>query len=150
MTGQRRNPAAAGGFTLIEVMVALVIASLGLAAIAVALQQHTSTAMKLRDRTLALYIASNAITTLRLSNEFPDVGRSTDELDYASREWLIETRIQESGIEGLRRIDVTISRADAPDRAVRTVAGFVSRTPQTPPGVAPVFADLARPDGLSQ
>lgn len=131
-------------------MVSLVIASLGLAAIAVSLQQHTSTAMKLRDRTLALYIASNVITTLRIGNEFPDVGRSTDEIDYANREWLVETRIQESGIDGLRRVDVTVSRSQTPERAVRAVAGFVSRTPSGSPGVAPAFADLSRPAGLTE
>ncbi len=138
------------GFTLIEVMVSLVIASLGLTAIAVSLQQHTQTAMKLRDRTLAMYIASNEIATLRLAGAYPDVGRSTDEVTFADREWLVETNIQESGIEGLRRADVTISAANQPDRPVRTVAGFVSSTPGAQPGIAPSFGDLTRPQGVTQ
>lgn len=135
------------GFTLIEVMIALVIASLGLTAVAVSLQQHTDNARRLRDRTLALYVASNAITELRLNAAFPEVGRSTDETTFAERRWQLETVIAESGIEGLRRIDVTVSDANTPDSAIRTVAGFVSNRTAPAPSAVPSFGDLGVPEG---
>ncbi|MFK8053524.1 MAG: type II secretion system minor pseudopilin GspI [Woeseiaceae bacterium] len=130
------------GFTLVEVMVALVIAALGLTAIAVSLQQHADTSRKLRDQTLALFIASNAIAEIRLEGGFPDVGRSTDEVTFANREWIVVTVIQESGIEGLRRTDVSVAEKDNPDRNLRTVAGFVSRLPTLPAATIPGYASL--------
>lgn len=135
------------GFTLIEVMVALVIASLGLTALVVSLQQHTDNARRLRDRTLALYVASNAITELRLNTAFPEVGRSTDETTFADRRWQVVTVVAESGIEGLRRVDVTISEAETPDNAIRTVAGFVSNRAALPAAAVPSFDDLGVPEG---
>ena len=135
------------GFTLIEVMVALIIAALGLTAVAVSLQQHTDNARRLRDRTLAMYVASNAITELRLNAAFPDVGRTTDEVDFANRRWQIVTEITESGVEGLRRADITISGADTPDITIRSALGFVSNRQPLPSSALPTFADLGDPAG---
>ena len=135
------------GFTLIEVMVALIIASLGLTAVAVALQQHTDNARRLRDRTLAMYVASNAIAELRLNAAFPDVGRTTDDVEFAGRSWQVETVITESGVEGLRRADVTISDAESPDVRIRTVLGFVSNRPPLPSSAMPTYVDLGEPTG---
>lgn len=130
------------GFTLVEVMVALVIASLGLTAIGVSLQQHTDTSRKLRDQTMALFIASNAIAELRIEGSFPDVGTSTREVTFADREWLIVTSIQETGIEGLRRADVGVAEKVKPDRTLRTVAGFVSSSATLPSSSIPGFSGL--------
>lgn len=135
------------GFTLIEVMIALLIASLALAGIGTRLAKQADYARMMRDRTLAMYVASNAITELRLNAEFPDVGRSTDETAFAGRRWQIVTVVAESGIEGLRRLDVTVSEAEAPDIAVRTVAGFVSNRPALASSAVPSFDDLGVPEG---
>lgn len=130
------------GFTLVEVMVALVIVSVGLAAITVSLSQHANNSRKMRDMTLASFIAGNTLTTLRLQPDFPDVGRSTDELEYANRDWLVTTVIVESGIEGLRRADVSIADALEPDRNIRTVTGFVSAIRSLPRGQQPSYSGL--------
>lgn len=135
----------AGGFTLIEVMVALAIVALGLSGLAVAMGQKADTAAGLRDRTLALYIGANEITTLRLSGQFPDAGRSEGETDYANREWRWVMRVQETPVETLRRVDVDVLAADRPDAVVRTVSGFVSRSQPLAPGSAPSFGDLQTP-----
>lgn len=137
------------GFTLLEIMVALVIASLGLAAVSVALQKHASDSGKMRDRTLALYVASNAIAELRLEGGYPDVGRSTNEVTFANRDWLVVTVIQESGIDGLRRIDVTVADNLNPERNIRTVAGFISRNATLPGNSVPNFSTLASAPGSS-
>jgi general secretion pathway protein I len=156
-----RGHGRAGGFTLIEVMVALAIVALGLSGLAVAMGQKADTAAGLRDRTLALYIGANEITTLRLSGQFPDAGRSEGETDYANREWRWVMRVQETGVDALRRVDVDVLAADRPDTVVRTVSGFVSRSRPVataagqppgaspsgagPSGSAPSYADLQVP-----
>ena len=130
------------GFTLIEVMVALFIAATTLAAISTAMQRAGSNAIKLRDQTLAMYIASNAIAELRIGDAFPDTGTSSRDLQYANREWLVRTVVTESGIEGLRRVDVSVADQQAPDRFLRTVAGFVSSGTSLPPGSVPDFSGV--------
>lgn len=132
------------GFTLMEVMVAFAIAALGFAGVAVAMSQHTDNAIKLRDRTLALFISSNAITELRLGTEFPKVGRTTEEIEYAARDWIVETVVEESGVDGLRRLLVSVSFAEQPDQRIRTTMGFISNGARIPANARPRFSQLDR------
>ncbi len=122
----------AKGFTLVEVLIALAVASLGLSAVLAMGTQSIDTSRSLRDRTLALYVGLNEITELRLSGEFPDPGRSNGETEMADRLWRWEYVISETGVESLRRIDVAVSLAEQPDQVIRNVSGFIGEP--GPPG----------------
>ncbi len=72
------------GFTLIEVLVALVIVALGMSALLETLGSAADTATWLRDKTFAQWIAFNQLEqTLRLSgSRCPPTGTTDGELDY--------------------------------------------------------------------
>lgn len=124
------------GFTLIEVMVALAIAALGLAAVAASVSQMIDAATSMQQRTYADWIAQNRIVEMRLANVLPEVSSTTGEVQYADIEWGWRTTVSETGIENLYRIDVAISLAGS-ENTIRTVTGFIGE-----PGV-PGQANLA-------
>jgi general secretion pathway protein I len=112
------------GFTLIEVMVALAIAGLSLAAVAASISQMVDAASAMQERTYASWIAQNTITELRLANEIPEVSTSSGEVEFASIEWDWRATISETGVENLLRVDVEVSYAGS-DAVIRTVTGFI-------------------------
>ena len=112
------------GFTLIEIMVALAIAGLSLAAVAAAVSQMVDAGSAMQERTYASWIAQNTITELRLSNELPEVSSTSGEVLYASIEWDWRATISETGVENLFRVDVEVSYAGSDD-IIRTVTGFI-------------------------
>ncbi|MDJ0938920.1 MAG: type II secretion system minor pseudopilin GspI [Woeseiaceae bacterium] len=112
------------GFTLIEVMVALAILAVTLTGAAVAMGGMLNNATTLRERTYASWIAQNKIIEYRLSNEIPDVGEESGEVEYASVIWEWRAEVAETGVDNLLRIDVTISRPET-DVVIRSVTGFV-------------------------
>ena len=59
------------GFTLIEVLAALVIVSLGMLGVIQAVSQTASNSVYLRDKTLAHWIAMNRLTEGRLAQTAP-------------------------------------------------------------------------------
>lgn len=124
MQSPRRSLRTARAFTLIEVMVALAIASLSLAAVAAAISQMVDNAHSLKARTYASWIAENKIAELRLANVVPDVSEDTGEVEYASRNWTWRSTISETGVENLFRVDVAVSYADS-EEVIRTVTGFI-------------------------
>jgi len=119
------TPERGHGFTLIEVLVALAIIAFGLAAVFGQMNQSATAAARLRDKTLAEWVGLNAITELRLSGEYPGVGTRSDEVELADVRWRFEVAISETEGNYMRRADVSVSRADAPDRPVTTVVGFI-------------------------
>ena len=121
------RPRRVQGFTLLEVLVALVIVGLGLIAVFGQLNQSLMATTLLRDKTLAQWIAVDRITELRVGREFPNVGERSDDVEMAGVEWEYTLKFTDVGIDNFRRVDVTVSRADQPDRPLATVAGFLAR-----------------------
>ncbi len=83
MTESVRQP----GFTLLEVLVALVIVALGLMAAFGQVNQSLTVSSRLRDKTLAHWIASNEMTRMRLLADFPAIGTRSDEVEMARTNW---------------------------------------------------------------
>lgn len=124
------------GFTLIEVMVALVIVSLALAGVAASMGQMIDTANTMRDRTFASWIAQNKITEMRIAGVIPEVGESSGDVDYANTSWDWTADVSETGVENLMKVDVAVSYAGF-DAAVFKVTGFIGEP------VAPGQGNLA-------
>jgi len=114
------------GFTLVEVLVALVVVALGLAALMVAVQGAARTTGYLRDKTLAQWIALNRIAEVRLtvnklatqtssssSGSISGQGSDTGQLDFAHRTWHYDTRYFNTTFPGMKRIVVRVWAGDA-------------------------------------
>jgi general secretion pathway protein I len=124
MLRQLSDPRRAAGFTLLEVMVALAIAALSLTAVMAAMSQMVGAANSMADRTYASWIAQNEIAELRLANVVPEVSENSGNVEYAGLNWTWRTRISETGVENLYRVDVSVSFAES-EEVIRTVTGFV-------------------------
>lgn len=125
--GRQRVLPCPGGqraFTLIEVLVALLIISISMTAIAVTMGSMLDTATSLRERTYASWIAQNRLVEIRAAGTVPEVGESNGDLEYANSEWEWRSVISETGVENLMRIDVSVYRPGAED-PIRSVTGFI-------------------------
>ena len=101
------------GFTLIEVLVALVIVTVGMSAVLATLTSSADTTAYLRDKTFAEWVALNRIAELRLQVQRPATGKSTGDLELAGRKWRWEQEVTKLDIPGVVRIDVKVREADS-------------------------------------
>jgi general secretion pathway protein I len=99
------------GFTLVEVLVALVIVAAGAAAVLSSLNTAAASAVYLREKTFAQWIAANRIAETRLLTNPPQNGTTEGELDYAGQRWHWRQQITNAAMPGLRRIDVSVRPA---------------------------------------
>lgn len=117
------------GFTLLEVMIALVIVGLTLLAMAGKMGSMLNAANTMRNYTYASWIAHNKITEMRLANVVPEVSSSSGEVRYAGVDWAWRAVVSETGVENLYRVDVSISFPGA-DPIMRPVTGFIGEPVQ--------------------
>ena len=115
------------GFTLIEVLVALVIVALGLLAAFGQVNQTLTTASRLRDKTFADWVALNQLTAQRLTGEFPAIGSSSGETEMGRAKWRYTVKVDKTDFEDLRQIDVSVAFADKPEQVVTSISGFMGR-----------------------
>jgi general secretion pathway protein I len=122
------------GFTLVEVLVALMIVALGLGALMVAVNGTARTSGYLRDKTVAQWIALNRISEVRLNvNKF---GQNTDtgELDFANRKWHYDTRYFDTSVGTMKRVVVRVYSGDAKTKGspIAQSIGFLGNSLNTP------------------
>jgi general secretion pathway protein I len=133
------------GFTLIEVVVALAIVAVGMLAVFKTIGDTVNNVEELRDRSFAEWIADNRITEMRVSGQMPSVEETAGELDFAGRHWHWVSKVSQTQVKGLRRIDVSVRRDTDPEgSAITTLAGFIGQTSTAAP---PSPIDWYKPGG---
>lgn len=137
----------ARGFTLIEVLVALVIVAVGMAAVLSALSSSASTVSFLRDETFAQWLALNQIATLRISGQQPPVGNTDGDTDFAGRSWHWRQEVVSTEVPGVVRIDVKVRpkeiKAGDDEAWTTTVSGISGNSVGIPDGYNPSWGAQA-------
>lgn len=116
----------ARGFTLVEVLVALAVLAIALAAVMHAMGQAIDTSTGLRDRTLALWVAQERATKYQMEHAWPAVDTSDGTTEFAGREWRWQDRVSSTPVPELRRIDIEI-RASANSNVLASLAIFLQQ-----------------------
>ncbi|MES0875117.1 type II secretion system minor pseudopilin GspI [Sinimarinibacterium thermocellulolyticum] len=96
------------GFTLLEMVAAVAVLAIAMAAILSGMARYADNAARLRERTIALWVAHNRLTEIELQPVWPDVGRSDGEMDLAGQTWKWEVEVKKTTDEHLRRIDIRV------------------------------------------
>jgi general secretion pathway protein I len=108
-----RHPPPSGGFTLVEVLVALMVVAMGLAALMVAVSGTARTSGYLRDKTLAQWMALNRLSEVRLNLTKFGQNADTGEINFANRTWHYDTRYFDTSIATMKRVVVRVYAGDA-------------------------------------
>lgn len=127
--------ARATGFTLIEVMVALVVVALGMMAVHKVLNDYAFASAYVEQKTLASWIATNKLTELAIGPTWPSLGDSEEEIEFARQQWVCEIVVSETAVTNLRRVDVSVRLANEPERVVHKVSALIE--PPAPAGFLP-------------
>jgi general secretion pathway protein I len=135
------------GFTLVEVLAALVIISLGMLGVIEAVSQTANNGAYLRERTIAHWIAMNRVTQVRLERTAPKVGTDSDEVEMAGRKWRWAMEVMQTQVETIRRIDVTVSLAESKDQTLALVSGFYGTAIDQPGSTAMLWPGGQLPGG---
>lgn len=113
------------GFTLVEVMVAVVIVAVGMGAAILSVNQNVYNASYLRDKIIASWVAENRLTELRLSGTTPKVEETTGDAEMGDVRWLWRQKVSETGVANLLRVDIQVSSELEPQGTLVSLSGFV-------------------------
>lgn len=120
------------GFTLIEVLVALLVFGLIATAASEVGSQYIASYERVRDKTLAGWIADNRLGELRLAEELPAISENATDIDYGPYRWRVTTSVQATEEATMRRIDVTVAkfRGDGSEPVnIHSLSGFLGERP---------------------
>ncbi len=116
----------ARGFSLIEVLVALAILAVLAATVVGQGGAFSSQLFRLEDKTLALWVAQNALDGARLAERLPEGGKPV-QVEMGGKRWMVSTRVKPTPRPGFTRIEVSVS-PEGEDDPVLSLTGFRADT----------------------
>lgn len=124
LRGLRRRRADARGFTLLEVLIALVVLGLALTALVHAAGVSVRDFGGLRERSYAGWIAANVLTEARLRDRLPATGRRDGQQRFAGREWFWRLDVEGTQDARIRRLSVQVYADAERSDPVAQLTGF--------------------------
>ena len=97
------------GFTLIELMVALVVLAIGMTAVLHSTSQAGHAGIFLKQKTVAHWVASNQAAELSINKAWPRPGTTTGTETMARQTWHWETVVRNTGVPELRLVTIRVS-----------------------------------------
>lgn len=96
------------GFTLLEVMVALVIIALGMTAVIKTVASTTINYAYLRDKTFAYWVAQNQFAELEITSEKPKIGFTDGDEKLAGINWYWTQKIDGTEDPDTKRVEISV------------------------------------------
>jgi general secretion pathway protein I len=121
----------ARGFTLLEVLVALVIVGTALGAGLRAVGSLTQNSAGLRAAMMATWSAENRLVQIRLGKEFPEVGKRGFDCPQGDLHLVCQEEVFSSPNPLLRRIEVSVYDIENPQRRIVKLVQLVLRPIRT-------------------
>lgn len=109
------------GFTLLEVLVALLVLALVMVALVRTAGMQAQALAHHRDSSLAMWVAATVAAELRLEGA-PPVGRRQGEMQMGPERWRWTADTSDTDAERLRRIEISVHRAGEPRLAIEEAA----------------------------
>jgi general secretion pathway protein I len=114
-------------FTLVEILVALAILAIALAATTRAASLATDGARETRARLLATWAAENRVAEMRARKLFPAAAVTAATVEQGGLSLVVQETVAETPNPTIRRVDLAVSDAREPGRVLATHAAFLVR-----------------------
>ena len=115
------------GFTLLEVLVALAVLTMGLGTVIKVAGSQASQLSYLKNKTIALWVANNKANEIQL-DKWPRTGNSSGREVMANQEWRWKLKVSNTPDKDLRRLDIEVSQANEGGEPVVRFISFVGKT----------------------
>jgi len=117
----------ATGFTLIEILVAVAILAVALAATTRAASLATDATLETRQRLLATWAAQNRVAELRARRIFPAPASTRLDTQQGGLALVIEETVSATPNPTIRRVDLAVGDARDPDRVLTRLTAYVAQ-----------------------
>ncbi|HBA35188.1 MAG TPA: type II secretion system protein GspI [Gammaproteobacteria bacterium] len=115
------------GFTLMEVLVALAVLAVSMAALIQTAANNASNAGHLRDKVFALWVAENRLAELRVADTWPDLGKRSGDVEMANYRWYWTQNVVKTVTSDLREVTVEVRKKPDSELPVSSLVTYLGK-----------------------
>jgi general secretion pathway protein I len=97
------------GFTLVEILVALTILAITMGAYLTQLDQQITQSQKLKNRTMAHWVAQNHLAQMRIEARWPNTGSLSINMQQGQQTWHVQQLISYTPNATIRRVELKVT-----------------------------------------
>ena len=130
MTSNNISRATNAGFTLVEVMVAMLIVAVAISSLLFQMSSTINNTAYLRDQTIAHWVALNQLELLYLENENTNQllrSQRSGQEEMVGREWYWQAKPIKTAADGFLQLEVTVRANENDDSAMVTLIGLIDQ-----------------------
>jgi general secretion pathway protein I len=116
------------GFNLIEIMFALLLLALVITVSVETSSGDFASYNRIKDTTLARWLASNRIAEAQAGKDFPSLGKQQGNGDMGGIAWQWEQEVSATQDAGLRKIKVSVFHEGKKQQAMAVEVGYVANS----------------------
>jgi general secretion pathway protein I len=114
------------GFTLLEVMIALLVITLGIGAVINTTSESGWKSSQLKQKTIASWVAQNQIAEYRARRTWNNASSKSGQVEMANTVWIWQMKVSATDDPSLRRIDVDVL-LKGEDGIKASLTGFIAK-----------------------
>ncbi len=115
------------GFSLLEMLVALAIVSIGLIAALRATGVGTEGVSEYRNRMLAQWLAQNIVSERTARQDWPSPDVISNEEEFAGHLFVVRQEVKTTPNSQFRRLDVSVAAREEPGRTLQRAVAFLTQ-----------------------
>ena len=123
----RRVPCAGGGFTLVEILIALAVLAIAITAAGHSMGAAVDTTAALRERMLARWVAEDRLAEIELKNEWPALDTKEGDAEMGGRKFHWIQKTEATPYSRMRRVEMSVLPPGA-KVPLPPLTGFVEQT----------------------
>lgn len=112
------------GFTLLEVLVALTVAGVALAALMKIIGVYVSDSADIQQRIYAHWAASNVLMEGMFATPWPGMGTDTGSTTLAGHEWSWQRTVTETPYDVMRKVEIRVFGGRDGEQPIARVIGY--------------------------
>lgn len=114
------------GFTLIEIIIALVVISVALGAVIATTGNSVRHAAHIKEKTIALWVAQNALADISIKKDWLSTGIKSQDSTMAGKQWFIKNNVTQTPDKNIRKMELSVYTDKAvQDKAITLIAYIV-------------------------
>lgn len=108
------------GFTMIEVMVAILVVSLGIVSVIDVTAKHVNNISELEKRMVASWVASNHVAEIRHDAKIDKVstGSDVERVKMGGQKWRSRARLEKTEVEKVFLLTINVTDDNDPDKKI--------------------------------
>lgn len=115
------------GFTLIEILAALVIIALPMTAIIQSFSKYVYDSAHLKEKTVAHWVAMNKLTEIQVTRQWPNTGSSDGETLMIGEAWHWEYTVNSTPEADMRRVDINVFAPNDEEAVLASLTAYIGK-----------------------